>query len=134
MNIRYKVLENKKVGTHSFYAQPDYTGTLDMNFILDRTCKNLGINAGVAKAVVSAMQDTIKWYLLRGYRCQIGEDFLTVYPNIRLSVKDHIDSDGNLVVADYSMLNANSVKASVECTVHPKFSKKFDYESKWEKE
>ena len=133
MHIRYKALENKKIGTHSWYAQPDYTGTLTMDDIIERACRSSTLSEGEARLAMDLIQDTIKSYLLRGYRCQLGRNFLTIYPNIQMSVKDTIDKDGNLIIAKEEMLNANSAKASVECTVHPKFSKKFNFEAKWEK-
>ena len=30
----------------------------------------------------------VKRNVLKGFRCQLGDNFLTVYPNIQLSVKD----------------------------------------------
>lgn len=133
MEIRYKTLENKKVGTHSFYAQPDYTGTFTMDEIIERACGNTSIEPSVARAAIELIQDATMSYLLRGYRCQIGYDFLTIYPNIRLSVKDYQDEEGNTVVATADMLNANAAESSLDCTVHPKFTKNFAFDAKWRK-
>ena len=33
----------------------------------------------------------VKRNVLKGFRCQLGDNFLTVYPNIQLSVKDTED-------------------------------------------
>ena len=30
----------------------------------------------------------VKRNVLKGFRCQLGDNFLTVYPNLQLSVKD----------------------------------------------
>ena len=80
MHIRYKALENKKIGTHSWYAQPDYTGTLTMDDIIERACRSSTLSEGEARLAMDLIQDTIKSYLLRGYRCQLGKNFLTIYP------------------------------------------------------
>ena len=35
----------------------------------------------------------MKRNVLKGFRCQLGDNFLTVYPNIQLSVKDTEDQE-----------------------------------------
>ena len=70
--------------------------------------------------------------VLKGFRCQLGKDFLTVYPNLSLSVKDR-EVNGQTVVATPDMLNAANGKSRLGCTVSPKFSQKFAQEVSWQK-
>lgn len=78
---------------------------------------------------------TVKRNVLRGNRCELGEDFLTLYPNLQLSVKDRIDpSTGELVVATPEMLDAKNAISRIGCQVSSKFSKEFALNVKWKKE
>ena len=45
--IKYKVLENKKVGTHSFYAVPVPHGTLSFDEVIREACQNTDIESCV---------------------------------------------------------------------------------------
>ena len=43
------------------------------------------------KYCVTEFMKAVKRNVLKGFRCQLGDNFLTVYPNIQLSVKDTED-------------------------------------------
>ena len=72
--------------------------------------------------------------MLKGLRCQLGDNFLTVYPNIQLSVKDTEDPQTHApIVATAEMLNAANGKSPLGCTVAAKFSRQFSDEVSWQK-
>jgi len=73
----------------------------------------------------------VKRNVLKGFRVPVGEQFLTVYPNLSLSVKDK-EIDGQLVVATAKMLNAGNGKSRLGATVHSKFSALFSNEVSWQ--
>ena len=62
------------------------------------------------------------------------KNFLTVYPNIQLSVKDTEDPKTHEpIVATAEMLNAANGKSRLGCTVAAKFSRQFSDEVSWQK-
>ena len=62
------------------------------------------------------------------------KNFLTVYPNIQLSVKDTEDPKTlEPIVATAEMLNAANGKSRLGCTVAAKFSRQFSDEVSWQK-
>ena len=62
------------------------------------------------------------------------KNFLTVYPNIQLSVKDTEDPETHApIVATAEMLNAANGKSRLGCTVAAKFSRQFSDEGRWQK-
>jgi nucleoid DNA-binding protein len=130
--IKYKACENKKTGTHSFFAQPIYSGTLTMKELCKEAFDGKAIEESTAKAAIEEFMKTVQRNLLKGFRCQIGEDFLTVYPNLQLSVKDK-QENGQTVVATADMLKANNAISRPGCTVHPKYSKEFAQGVQWQK-
>ena len=72
--------------------------------------------------------------VLKGFRCQLGKEFLTVYPNLSCSVKDTKDKEkGEVTVATADMVNATNGKSRLGCTVATKFSNQFAAEVKWQK-
>jgi hypothetical protein len=74
----------------------------------------------------------VKRNVLKGFRVALGDQFITVYPNISCSVKDK-EVDGQLVVATAKMVTANNAKSRLGATVHTKFSAKFASEVSWQK-
>ena len=62
------------------------------------------------------------------------KNFLTVYPNIQLSVKDTEDPETHApIVATAEKLNAANGKSRLGCTVAAKFSRQFSDEVSWQK-
>ena len=62
------------------------------------------------------------------------KNFLTVYPNLQLSVKDTEDPETHApIVATAEMLNAANGKSRLGCTVAAKFSRQFADEVSWQK-
>lgn len=130
--IRYQARENKKTGTHSFYAQPVFAGTLTMVELCHEAFDGKAIEESTAKAAIEEFMKAVQRNVLKGFRCQIGEKFLTVYPNLQLSVKDR-EENGKKVVATAEMLSAANATSRLGCTVHPKFTQTFASEVSWQK-
>ena len=132
--IDYTYNENTKTGTHSFYARPVSKGTLTMNDLLEEALGGTSIEPSIGRAVITEFMKTVQREVQRGFRCQLGERFLTVYPTLELSVKDYEDAKTHqTVVADSKMLNAANAYSRLGCTVHPSFSKQFAQNVSWRK-
>jgi len=132
--IKYTAKENKKVGTHSFYATPVFNGKLSMDELLEEALDGKAIAPSEAKAALTEFMKAVKRNVLKGFRCELGSDFLTVYPNISASVKDYEDEKtGELVVATSKMLTAANAKSRIGCSVSSKFSQQFAQEVSWQK-
>ena len=132
--IRYKAAENTKVGTHSFYAIPQFAGTLTADELYEEACQDNTYNVSEMRGCVEAFMVAVQREVQRGFRCQLGKDFLTVYPNLQLSVKDTQDKvTGEVTVATAKMLNAANGKSRLGCTVSTKFSDEFAKNVSWQK-
>ena len=131
--VKYTVKENSRVGTHSFYAIPVPTGVLEFRELCEEACEDNTYSIEEMTGCVSKFMKAVQRETLRGFRCKLGEDFLTVYPNITVSVKDHKDKEGNDVIATAAMVTANNAKSRLGCSVHKKFSAKFAAEVSWQK-
>ena len=85
------------------------------------------VEPSIAKACVTEFMKAVKRNVLKGFRCQLGDNFLTVYPNLQLSVKDTEDPETHApVVATAEMLNAANGKSRLGCTVAAKFLRMLD--------
>lgn len=130
--IKYQAKENTKVGTHSFYASPVFAGTLTTDEILEEALDGKSIEPSVAKAAITEYMKAVQRNVMKGFRCQLGEQFLTIYPNLSLSVKDE-EKNGVTTVATADMLNAANGKSRLGCTVSPRFSSEFAANVSWQK-
>ena len=132
--IKYTAKENKKMGTHSFYAAPVFNGKLSTEELLEEALDGKSVEPSIARAVIEEYMKAIKRNVLKGFRCELGTDFLTVYPNISVSVKDTKDEKtGETIVATAKMLSAANAKSRIGCSVAAKFSAKFAQEVSWQK-
>lgn len=132
--IKYCVKENKNIGTHSFYAVPVFNGTLTFDEVCKEACEKTTIEPSIMRAAVEEYMSVVKRNVLKGFRVPIGNQFLTVYPNLSVSVKDEKDDKGNVVKpADISKLTAANGKSRLGATVHKKFSMEFANEVSWQK-
>ena len=131
--VKYYAKENTKLGTHSFYAVPVPNGTLTFDEVCEEACRNTSIEQSFMKAAVSEYMKAVKSNVLKGFRVSLGDQFLTIYPNLNASVKDTKDKEGNLVVATAKMLTANRGKSRLGASVSIKFSQQFANEVSWQK-
>ena len=131
---KYTVKENSKTGTHSCYAVPVPAGLLTFDELVKEASAKTTYEESVIRAAIEEYMKVVQLNALKGFRCQLGKDFLTVYPNITSSVKDYTDPKTNeLVVATPAMVTARNAKSRLGCTVNPKFSDLFEREVTWQK-
>jgi hypothetical protein len=131
---KYTVKENSKTGTHSCYAVPVPAGLLTFDELVKEASAKTTYEESVIRAAIEEYMKVVQLNALKGFRCQLGKDFLTVYPNITVSVKDYTDPKTNeLVVATPAMVTARNAKSRLGCTVNPKFSDLFEREVTWQK-
>lgn len=132
--VKYCAKENKNLGTHSFYAVPVFNGKLSFAELCEEACDDNSFSVEEMQGCVSKFMKIVQREVARGFRCEVGNNFLTVYPNLSISVKDYTDKKtGELVVATADMVKANNAKARLSCTVNPKYSAKFAQEVSWMK-
>jgi nucleoid DNA-binding protein len=133
VKIPYVAKENKQVGTHSFYPQPIAKGTFGFDRMCKKAAKNTTIEEHTVRAAVQEYMKVAQEALLEGNRVEIGEQFITLYPNLKGSVKDYKDKDGNVVVVTAKDLTAQKCKSRVGATVNRYFSDEFERNVSWVK-
>lgn len=126
--VKYTVRENKKLGKHSFYAVPIPNDTLTFAELCREACDNTSIEPSIMQAAVTDFMKVVQRNVLKGFRCNLGDKFLTVYPNLLCSVKDT-----DKVTATAKMVNAANGRSRLGCTVSIKFSQQFAAEVSWQK-
>jgi len=131
--VKYYAKENTKLGTHSFYAVPVPNGTLTFNEVCEEACRNTSIEPSIMKAAVAEYMKTVQANVLKGFRVPVGDQFLTVYPNLNASVKDVKDKEGKVAVATAKMLTTNKGKSRLGASVSIKFSQEFASNVSWQK-
>ena len=119
--VKYTIKENKKVGTHSFYAIPVPNGTLDFMEVCEEACENTSIEPSLMRAAVAEYMKAVKRNVLKGFRCAVGEQFIYVYPNLEASLKDKKDAQGNIIevakIEDFTLARAALALRSARSTV-----------------
>ena len=127
--VKYTIKENKKVGTHSFYAIPVPNGTLDFMEVCEEACENTSIEPSLMRAAVAEYMKAVKRNVLKGFRCQ-----LYVYPNLEASLKDKKDAQGNIIevakIEDFTLAGA---KSRLGATVSKKYSAQFAADVSWQR-
>lgn len=86
--VKYYAKENTKLGTHSWYAVPVPNGTLTFDELCQETCENTSIEPSIMRAAVTEYMKVVKRNVLKGFRVPVGDQFITVYPNLNVSVKE----------------------------------------------
>ena len=132
--IKYAVKENTKTGRHSWYAVPVFSGTLSFSDLCEEACDDNTYSVEEMTGCVSKFMKIVQREAARGFRCKLGTDFLTVYPNIQCSVKDELNQDGTVKkAAEAKDVRAQNAKSRLGCTVSPKYSFDFANNVSWQK-
>ena len=134
VKIPYVARENTKVGVHSFYPQPVAKGTFGFDRMCKKAAKNTTIEEHTVRAAVLEYMRVAQEALLEGNRVEIGEQFITLYPNLKGSVKDELNDDGTVKKAVTAKdLMASKCKSRVGATVSRYFSDEFERQVSWVK-
>ena len=132
--VKYYGKENNKVGRHSFYAVPVPNGTVEFDEVCEEACRNTSIEPSMMRAAVTQYMQAVQANVLKGFRVQVGEHFLIVYPNLFASVRDEVDKDGRVTkAATLKMLSAKKGKSRLGASVAVKFSQAFARNVSWQK-
>ena len=134
VKIEYFAKENTKVGTHSFYPQPKSKGTFGFERMCKKAARNTTVEEDTVRQAVREYMKCAQEALLEGYRVEIGEQFVTLWPNLRGSVKDELNQDGTVKkTVTAKDLTALKCKSRVGATVSAVFSDEFERQVKWVK-
>ena len=131
--VKYYAKERISFGVHCFYAVPVFNGTLTFDELCEEACRNTTIEKSLMKAAVSEYMKAVQANVLKGFRVPVGEQFLTVYPSLSVSVRDSEDEKGNQIIATAKMVTANKGKSRLGATVATKFSQEFARSVLWQK-
>ena len=132
--VKYYAKENTKLGTHSWYAVPVPNGTLTFDELCQEACENTSIEPSIMRAAVTEYMKVVKRNVLKGFRVPVGDQFITVYPNLNVSVKDTKNQDGTVKeTATSKMVTASKGKSRLGASVSINFSKQFAMEVSWQK-
>lgn len=134
MKTRYKILENKNLGTHSFYAVAVPTGTLTFDDVCEEACDGKSVTPATMRMCVEEYMRAARRELLRGFRVPLGDQFLYLYPNIAASAKDTVDATGKVTkVATAEDVKLGSAVSRVGCSVSMKLSEYFAANVSWQR-
>ena len=133
IKVKYFAKENFNFDTHSFYAVPVPNGTMSFDEVCEDACRKTSIEKSIMKAAVTEYMNSVQANLKRGFRVQVGEAFITIYPMLEVSVKDTTDKNGKPVAATADMVTANKGKSRLGATVAVKFSQEFARNVSWQK-
>lgn len=131
--IKFKVVENKRFGVHSFYAVPVPNGTLTFDELCEEACDGKSVEPSIMKACVTEYMKTAQRNLLKGFRVPLGSEFIFLYPNIEANAKDGKDAEGKAKVATANDVDIKKGKTRVGATVSTKFSTRFAQEVSWQR-
>ena len=131
--VKYFAKERTAFGIHTCYAVPVPNGTLTFDELCREACRNTSIEVSLMKAAVTEYMTVVQANVLKGFRVPVGEQFLTIYPSLSVSVHDTTDEKGNPVKATTKMVTANKGKSRLGATVAPKFSLEFAQNVSWQR-
>ncbi len=137
--IRYTVQDGvvPATGTHYVAAKSVLAGTLDFQYLCEEACDGNSIKPSEMVNAVSLFVETVKRNLKKGFRCNVGDQFLTVYPKIRCTAVDEKDPVTGAVthVAEPEEVKASmaTCKKSIASTVSSVFSQDFASSVQWQK-
>lgn len=134
VKVSYYARENTKIGVHSFFPQPVFKGTFGFDRMCKKAANNTTIEEHTVRAAVMEYMKVAKEALLEGNRVEIGEQFVTLWPNLKGSVRDELNDDGTVKKAvTASDLRASKCKSRVSATVNAVFSSEFERRVSWQK-
>lgn len=134
-NIKYKVIDDDRLGRHVVYARAISTGTLTFDEMCEKACEKTSIEESLMQAAVKEYMKKAKELLIMGYRVPLGNDFITLRPVLQCSATDVTDKEtGKVTVATPDMIRPSSGVSRVAAAVSSKYSKLFSLSVSWKRD
>lgn len=116
--LKFKVVpkKNPQTGDFMYYGQKDTYTTIDDRFLLERIAANTAVPAGVIRAAIDAIFDTIMNFVLNGHSVQFG-DFMNLRPAIKckMVVDEKVVND----LRSYGTLGGKRLRIIIRATWRP---------------
>ena len=117
-----------------YYMRFMSRGVIDFQSLVNQALKGSTYSPREVLGSWDLIKDQALEYMRMGYRVDIGDEFLSIWPNIVGSIKDTIDpSTGKTVTADPSKLRAANAETKISCTVNKKSQKSLANIIEWKK-
>lgn len=120
MYLDFEAIENKTSGTHSYYARAVSKGTVGLEELLTDAFSDTGTDPYYAMMIFYKIRREIMRKLKKGMRCDL-DGLMTLSPALRLSVKDSVDKNGDVVPADQKDMNPQDGETYISVEMNKKF-------------
>ena len=132
--VKYILNRNKSAGSPSVYCRVQQHQVITFDDICRLASANIGTSAAVIRAHVQAVLDAAYMEVLRGNRVDIGNRFLSVYPQVRHTVYADVDREtGEIRWPEPGDVVPSGKHGRVECEVHKRLNKDFRSKVHWER-
>ena len=131
MSIKYRLYRNKRAGTPSIYCRVQQDQTMDFDRLCRKVSPVVQVHPGVVKAVIDAVLDEACDLVEQGYRVEIGEKRLSLYAQVRHSVRAEVGADGIVRWPDTEDIIPQGKDGRLECEVHKHWNRDFRSRAHW---
>ena len=125
---------NQKMGVHGYFARPQFRGTIDWRTLCDECLEDTTYNPREVSGGMEIVAKKLINYLKKGFRVELGTDFIILYPNLVLTARDYKDEEtGKTVVVEPKNLITKRAESRIGCTVNQKYKQTFANTVEWER-
>lgn len=116
--LKFKVVpkKNPQTGEFLYYGQKATYTTIDDRKLLERIAANTAVPAGVIRAAVDAIFDTIMNFVLNGHSVQFG-DFMNLRPALKCKMITNVADVND--VRKYGPLGGDRLRLIIRATWRP---------------
>jgi hypothetical protein len=134
INALWSVVEMFNKNIKGFFMKFTSRGVIDFQTLVNNALKGSTYSPREVLGAWDLIKDQSLEYMRMGYRVDIGDEFLTIWPCIIGSVIERIDpSTGKTIPADPTKLKASNAETKISCTVNKKFVKQLKNVIEWKK-
>lgn len=117
-----------------YYMRFMSRGVIDFQSLVTQALKGSTYSPREVLGSWDLIKDQALEYMRMGYRVDIGDEFIAIWPNIVGSVKDTVDpSTGKTIAADPKKLKASVGETKISCSVNKKYQKALSNIIEWKK-
>lgn len=134
VNALWSVFELFAKGIKGYYMRFMSRGVIDFQTLVNNALRGSTYSPREVLGAWDLIKDQALEYMRMGYRVDIGDEFLSIWPNIVGVIKDGIDpSTGQTVPADPKKLRSSMAETKISCTVNKKYTKQLASIIEWKK-
>lgn len=132
--VPYAIYKNESAGRPTLYLRCQHHQTLGFDDLCRHVSHVVHLEPAILRGIIETTLNEAYRHCLRGFRVELGDRKLSLYPQVRKSMPAEVDEEtGEILWPDTEDFIPQGDDGRLECEVHKRWNQHFRSDVHWER-